>query len=157
MSKKLFIRFFLIFLVCPIVLFAENKTALHFDLPKKDAKDQCKEVERAIRSCNDIQKKTDHTYECGNIKIFNITSYIRNKDGGYDDDWENDGRVIINKNGEYVATTRGIDGYFAINDTNDIPYFIFLKNDKELRANLSFIQKNNLLILKVTKCSLSKI
>jgi len=158
MFKKMFsILFIIIFL--PAASFAkdEPKSEIHFDLPKKDAKEQCTEVQRVLSSCNQVQKKSDHIKECGNIKIINITSYTRNKNGGYDDDWQNDGRIIMNKNGEYVATTRGVDGYFAINDTNDIPYFIFLKNDKELRANLSFIKQNNLLILKITKCSLSKI
>ena len=141
MSKKIFIRFFLICLISPTLLFAENKNQMdngnfvetesepYFDLPKKDAKEQCKEVRRVLSSCNDVNKKFRHIQECGNVKIINITSYVRNKHGGYDDDWQNDGRIIVNKNGEYVATTKGTDGYFAINDTNDIPYFIFLKNE----------------------------
>lgn len=64
MSKKLFIRFFLIFLVCPIVLFAENKTALHFDLPKKDAKEQCSIV---IELYKQTRKKTNNKFIVGNL------------------------------------------------------------------------------------------
>ncbi len=48
----------------------EAKSEPHFDLPKKDAKEQCEEVERVYNQCLDVIKKTDYKMvKCGNVYI----------------------------------------------------------------------------------------
>ena len=53
----------------------ELKPEPYFDLPKKDAKEQCEEVERVYSYCLSIVEKTDHKMvRCGNVYIDEFTT-----------------------------------------------------------------------------------
>jgi len=52
----------------------ELSSKSNFDLPKKDAKEQCKEVERIISECGNILKN-GKIYRCGNIYLGSFYFY----------------------------------------------------------------------------------
>lgn len=111
MLKKGFVKFFLICLMIPIQLLAENKNQINvgnfveeksqpnFDLPKKDAKEQCKEVERVISECKDIPKD-GVMHNCGNVYVRSFYFYPLNNlsYGGLEP------YLVIDKFGNYIAS-----------------------------------------------------
>ena len=52
----------------------DTKSEPHFDLPKKDAKEQCEEVERVVRECGNISKNSK-MHKCGNFYIRSFYFY----------------------------------------------------------------------------------
>lgn len=86
MIKKIFITLLIIFASSEIS-FAKNNNEittknfdglispeLHFDLPKKDAKEQCAEVEKIIRKCGNISKD-GKINRCANVYLGSFYFY----------------------------------------------------------------------------------
>lgn len=108
---KALAAFFSICLIFPTVLLAENKnpisakgfvepkSEMHFDLPKKDAKEQCAEVERVIRECGDILKD-GMMHKCGNVYVRSFYFYPLHdlSYGGLEP------YLVIDQFGSYVAS-----------------------------------------------------
>jgi hypothetical protein len=77
----------------------EAKSEPHFDLPKKDAKEQCEEVERVIKECNNISKD-GKINKCGNIYVRSFYFYPLEElsRGGFEP------YLIIDQFGNYIAS-----------------------------------------------------
>jgi hypothetical protein len=104
-------KFFLIFLLFCTTAFA---TEPHFDLPKKDAKEQCKEVERVVSECYKNSDDVDNFR--GTLKnCYNM--YILYPPAGMDIE---EGIIVINKSGMYVGFRSMVS-----NTPGDIENFIF--------------------------------
>lgn len=118
----------------------EAKSEPHFDLPKKDAKEQCEEVERVYKECRNIG---DNFQKCGNIYIKEVHLYGNE---GEDGQIEGPGLIIKDGHGNYIGTSwHSNDGNYIANDNNEY----FKVDSKPTR-----IKNNN--FLKIQNCYLSK-
>ena len=82
-------------LILILLLFCTGAFATepHFDLPKKDAKEQCAEVERVIRECGENTITDGKIHKCGNVYVMFPMAGMETEDG----------IVVLNSNHLYVG------------------------------------------------------
>jgi hypothetical protein len=130
----------------------EAKSEPHFDLPKKDAKEQCEEVERVYNICkNNISAKNwNDLHKCGNVYIKLAEVYYAEYGCG------GGATPIITDSGHKII---GIDGGYSSSDT-----ILFGKDMENLECIYSDDKKKykeklkiSNIILEVSKCYVKEI
>ncbi len=133
------------FAMLPITNLSIAKEEPYFDLPKKDPKEQCEEVARVYKECNNI---SDNFQKCGNVHVKEVHFYGNE---GSDGQIEGPGIVVKDARSNYIGTSFwGNDGFYV---TEDYYEFFLVKKRTDIKDynGLFFFTITNCLILPSSK------
>ena len=124
----------------------DTKSEPHFDLPKKDAKEQCAEVERVVKECSNNISKNGKMYKCGNFYISSFYFYPLHdlSYGGLEP------YLIMDQFGNYIASNIADKVTFVSKHKDNK---IFETKDNDLKIST----KKNVTVFYNQNCTFTKI